>query len=261
MKSGYVLLSRKFRSDSPFKVATKGSRRFSLGFKRFDKLYQDGPMKMSLKAIPFTMVFALFHYPAYGLEVVTICPLGKNGSHELRLLRGHWIDTSAIYYVSEDGRAPKRIYPGEENQSRGDSVRALCIGKKERVLLVTGEFSSNYLQGVAIRYNTQVQRTERIDFAERERPSAVDLSSREMLVVVPNTGRNESSRRYIIYRYVRGKGAHCDQTYSDGLTGSAITRIAVPSPNEQSESEENSMDALSNLYHDKLDAFGYWVNH
>ncbi|QYD69044.1 hypothetical protein KZJ38_01185 [Paraburkholderia edwinii] len=182
------------------------------------------------KTIPFATVFALFHYPAHGLEVVTICPLGNDGSHELRLLRDHSIDSSAIYCVSEDSRAPTRIYPGEENQSRGDSAQALCIGKKERVLLVTGEFGSNYLQGVAIRYNTQAQRTERIDFAERERPSAVDLSSRGMLVVIPNTGRNESSRRYVIYRYVRGEGTHSEQTYSDRLPGAALTRIAVPSP-------------------------------
>jgi hypothetical protein len=185
-------------------------------------------MKISLKAIPFAMVFALSHYPARGLELVTICPLGKGGNHELRLLRDHSIDSSAIYYVSEDGRAPTRIHPGEENQSHGDSVQALCIGKMERVLLVTGEFSSNYLQGVAIRYNTEAQRIERIDFAERERPTAMDLSSRGMLVVVPNTGRNESPKRYIIYRYVRGNAATAEQTYSDRLPGSALTRIEVP---------------------------------
>jgi hypothetical protein len=164
------------------------------------------------------------------MEVVANCPLGKDGGHKTQLLRDHPVDTTAIYYVSEGGGMPRRIYPGEDDQSRGDSVQAVCAGAHERVLVVSGEFSSNYLQGVVIRYNTQAQRIERVDFAERNRPSAVYLSSSGTLVLIPNTGRNESSKRYIIYRYASGKDGISEPTYTDRLPGSALTRISIRSP-------------------------------
>jgi hypothetical protein len=48
------------------------------------------------------------------------------------------------------------------------------------------------------------------------------------MVLIPNPGRNESARRYIIYRYAAGKGGISEQTYSDRLPGPTFKRIAVP---------------------------------
>jgi hypothetical protein len=90
-------------------------------------------------------------------------------------MRDRPIGSTALYYLSYDGSTPQRIYEGEEEQARGDSVETACAGTRERVLVISGEFGSNYVQGVALRYNTRAQRNERIDFAERYRPSAVYL--------------------------------------------------------------------------------------
>lgn len=184
-------------------------------------------MRKRVRNILFPLALGIFHHAASSMEVVADCQLGKDGRHRVQLTRDHRIGSTAIYYLSQGGNAPQRIYEGEENQSRGDSVKAVCAGTQERVLVISGEFSSNYLQGVALRYNTRAQKTERIDFAERYRPLAVYLSSAAMLVLIPNTGRNESPKRYIIYGYVSGEAGTSGRTYSDRLPGPAFKRIAV----------------------------------
>lgn len=164
---------------------------------------------------------------AIGMEAVTSCTLGSDRSHTLALLRDHPIDSTAAYYLSKDGAAPVHLYQGDEDQSRGEDIQVACVGTKERVFVISGEFTSNYLQGVAVRYNTKAKRWERIDFAERMRPAAVYLDAKGMAVLIPNSMRNESSKRYIIYRYEGGKGSS-EQTYSDRLPKSQGVQIPTP---------------------------------
>lgn len=176
----------------------------------------------SILSVCFGLVWA--SQSAIGMEVVTRCTPGSDGRHSLVLLRDHSIQRTAVYYLSKDGAPPTRLYPGDEDQSRGDEVEVACVGSKERALVVSGEFTSNYLKGVAIRYNTRAQRWERVDFAERTRPTTVYLDAKGLAVLIPNTGRNESPARYIIYRYDASTG-RAEQSYSNRLPGSHGTRI------------------------------------
>lgn len=160
--------------------------------------------------------YAAASHSAIGMEAVTSCTLGSDRSHTLALLRDHPIDSTAVYYLSKDGATPVRLYQGDEDQSRGEDIQVACVGTKERAFVLSGEFTSNYLQGVAVRYNTKAKRWERVDFAERTRPTAVYFVDKGMAVLIPNSTRSESPERYIIYRYEGGKGSG-EQTYSDRL--------------------------------------------
>ncbi|MCC8400395.1 hypothetical protein LJ655_00560 [Paraburkholderia sp. MMS20-SJTN17] len=164
---------------------------------------------------------------AIGMETVTRCELGSDQSHTLALLRDHPIDSTAVFYLSKDSTEPVRLYAGDEDQSRGDEIQVACIGSTERVFVISGEFTSNYLQGVAIRYNTKAGRWERVDFAERERPASVYLDPKGLVVLIPNSGRNESPERYIIYRYDADAG-RAKQAYSDYLPHSGVIQIPAP---------------------------------
>ena len=119
---------------------------------------------------------------------------------------------------------PVQLYPGDEDQARGSAIRVACVGANERVFVISGGFTSNYIQGVAIRYNTKAGRWERVDFAERERPAAIYLDPKGLAVLIPNSGRNESPEKYVIYRY-DANTKEAEQTYSDHLPKSGAVRI------------------------------------
>jgi hypothetical protein len=170
-------------------------------------------------------IFVASH-SAFGMESVTSCALGANGGHTLSLLRDNPIGGTAVYYLRKDGAAPVRIYPGEPDQSRGENIQIACVGAKERVFVISGEFASNYLQGVAVRFNAKRRRWQRVEFAERERPTAVYTGSNGLAVLIPNSGKNESPKRYIIYQYDARTGKTV-QSYSDRLPKSGGTPIPV----------------------------------
>lgn len=152
----------------------------------------------------------------FGMKAVMTCALGSDESHKVALLSDRPIDSTTIIYLSKDGDAPVRLYQGDEDRSRGDHIQIACVGTKEHAFVLSGEFTSNYLQGIAIRYNTHANRWERVDFTERRRPASVYFDAEGLVVLVPNTGRNESAKQYIIYRYDANKG-QAGQTYSDHL--------------------------------------------
>lgn len=165
-----------------------------------------------------------------GIEAVTSCSLGSQGNHTISLLREHPIDGTAVYYVSKDDAEPVRLYAGEPDQSRGQNIQVACVGAKEHAFVISGEFTSNYLQGVAIRYNAKPGKWERVDFAERERPASIYLDAKGITVLILNNGRNESSKRFILYRYETDKGT-VEQTYSDRRP--QARSALLPNPKEQ----------------------------
>jgi hypothetical protein len=171
-------------------------------------------MRVAAFVLILCLSYAAPSQSATGMEAVTSCIFGNDRAHTIALLRDHPIGNTAAYYLSKDGAAPGRLYQGDEDQSRGEDIQVACVGTKERAFVLSGAFTSNYLQGVAIRYNTKAKRWERIDFAERARPTKVYFDANGMAILIPNTMRNESSKRYIIYRYQDGKGSG-EQTYSD----------------------------------------------
>jgi len=115
-----------------------------------------------MRVSAFVSILCIGYVPisqsAFSMEAVMTCTLGSDRSHTIALLRDHPIDSTTIYYLSKDGDTPVRLYQGDEDQSRGDDIQIACVGTKEHAFVLSGEFTSNYLQGVAIRYNTHVNR-------------------------------------------------------------------------------------------------------
>lgn len=133
---------------------------------------------------------------------VLTCQLGAGQS--VTLIREHRIADTAVYYLQQ-ANSRALLFANNEDESRGRKVAAACLGDKKQVLLVSGEFSSNYIQGLVLRYNPQTKQPERLDFAERTRPSHIYLSGQQMSVVIPNEG-HETDKPYLLYRYVSGVG-------------------------------------------------------
>lgn len=159
-------------------------------------------MKTLLSVLMLSLLLPL-SASAESLQAVENCLLGTEPSTRLSLLSAQPIADSAIYYLRHKQR-PSPVFASAE-LSRGAAMSIQCAGREEKALVVSGEFSSNYLQGFAIRYNSASHELERIDFAERNRPSWVYLNRSGMAVVFQNSG-NESSKKYLVYQYISGKG-------------------------------------------------------
>lgn len=184
-------------------------------------------MKIRRISALICLVTGVVSRPCFSMETVIRCKLGLDGRHSVELLRDRPVSNTAIFYIRKDGASPHRLYQGDEDQSRGDSVKAVCAGTKERAFVISGEFTSNYLQGVAIRYNTKLARWERVEFAERSRPAAVHFPDSGMEVVFDNVRRNESGKRYIVYRY-DSKKSESEQTWSNHLPRTRSQSAQIP---------------------------------
>lgn len=84
-------------------------------------------------------------------------------------------------------------------------VNAQCVGKTQRALIVSGEFTANALQGFAITYFADSDRPDRLDFAEKNRPMRFYVAPHEMLIVVATGGLGETGGKYLAYRHVAGR--------------------------------------------------------
>ena len=116
----------------------------------------------------------------------------------ISLLRFSPTEDSFVYKVRY-AQQTKFIYNGS-NESRGSGIQWQCVsdGKNMNVLVISGEFTSNFLQGVLFYFNSGDGKIERIDFAERNRPRWVSISAQGAQVIFENTG-NESSSKYLSY--------------------------------------------------------------
>lgn len=140
---------------------------------------------------------------AENFNPVEQCTLGTAPSTQIKVVNAQPIADSAIYYLQQKQKHTPVFASAE--MSRGAAMSIQCAGREEKALVVSGEFSANYLQGFALRYNSASHELERIDFAERNRPSWVYLNQSGMALVFQNTG-NESSKKYLVYQYISGKG-------------------------------------------------------
>jgi hypothetical protein len=156
----------------------------------------------TLLALSMLSVLLPLSASAENLKVVESCLLGTGPSTQAAVLSDQPIADSAIYYLQQKQELSPVFASAE--MSRGAAMSIQCAGREEKTLVVSGEFSSNYLQGFALRYNSASHELERIDFAERNRPSWVYLNQSGMAVVFQNTG-NESSKKYLVYQYISGK--------------------------------------------------------
>ncbi|WP_239949744.1 hypothetical protein [Dyella terrae] len=137
------------------------------------------------------------------------CPLGRDGTHVVAVTSKRPVADTRHYDLRVGNDKPVALFDSTGradsddpnfDASRGSDVQIECLGAPEKVLVISGEFTSNFLQGVAIRFNTAMHRWERVDFAERTRPIAVYLEASGMSVIFANGGQ-EVAGRYLVYRY------------------------------------------------------------
>ncbi|MEO3723245.1 hypothetical protein ABHN98_01790 [Pseudomonas syringae] len=128
---------------------------------------------------------------------VAECDLAGPDSR-LSLLRGHPLSDSHVYKISQ--KHETRFLYADADASNGSRVDWQCvsIGNDVNVLLITGEFSSNYQQGILFFRDTSDRRIHRVEFAERNRPRWVLSGSKSPRVIFENVG-HESVHKYLIY--------------------------------------------------------------
>lgn len=132
------------------------------------------------------------------------CALGANGSERVVVTRNHPIADTWQYSLSISGKT-EAIWGAENDGSRGASVQVQCIGKKEKVLLIRGEFfAAAYPKGLLLRYFNRSKTWQRIEFAERLAPIKLYLGQTDTILVFPNQGP-EYSLPFVSYQAIMGK--------------------------------------------------------
>lgn len=128
---------------------------------------------------------------------IASCRLGAPDVR-IELLRGKDGTDTWVYALRDSG--PQHWLYANAEDSQGYSVHWQCAGSEQGqgVLVLSGEFTSNFLQGAAFYLDPVSHRIERIAFAERNRPRWVMVSERGTYVVFENTG-HESSSKYLLY--------------------------------------------------------------
>lgn len=131
------------------------------------------------------------------LKTVVSCELA-GPKNTVELLRSSPIVDSYIYKVRHSQKT-RFIFKGLD-ASRGAAVQWQCVSNHSNIkaLVISGEFTSNFLQGALYYFDSTTDQIARIDFAERNRPRWVRISKQDTQVIFENTG-NESSHKYLIY--------------------------------------------------------------
>ena len=146
------------------------------------------------------------------LKEVIECDSGTGG--KIAVLRHHHIQDTHVYLLRQRGLTT-RVYPGEEDDSRGEKISVQCLGSKERILLIFGGFlSSGYNRGLLFRYLPSRKKWERTEFAEREYPSFLYLKPEQMWLVSPNGVQYEAGK-YILLRKFNGKAPYLRELADD----------------------------------------------
>ncbi|MCU1747889.1 hypothetical protein [Pseudomonas sp. 6D_7.1_Bac1] len=150
----------------------------------------------------FSLTLLTIQVSAAQLQLKTVAHCELAGSkNTIELLRGSSIADSYVYKVRYTQKN-RFIFDGPD-ASRGASVQWQCTSNQSnmKVLVVSGEFTANFLQGAFFYFDPKAGQVERVDFAERNRPRWVQMSEQGPRVIFENTG-NESSYKYLVY----GKG-------------------------------------------------------
>ncbi|QZD68489.1 MULTISPECIES: hypothetical protein [unclassified Pseudomonas] len=130
-------------------------------------------------------------------STVTRCDLSSAES-AVSLLSGHPILDSHVYKIRQ---SQKTNYLYEDSDaSRGSNVHWQCVNltKDVNALVISGEFTSNYLQGALFYFDGDSAQVERLNFAERNRPGWILLTQQGPQVIFENKG-NESSHKFLSY--------------------------------------------------------------
>ena len=156
-------------------------------------------------------------------ELVKTCDVGSKAGSRVDAVRDSKIADTCVYYLRQNGST--RPFFEDRESSRGSSVQIACVGSHERALVVTGEFTANFLQGFALRRNPANGVVERLDFAEKNRPAWLYLSPSETDVVIPTHGYGETNKKFIVYRHFVGSGAEPQVIPMDELPARADAEV------------------------------------
>lgn len=135
-------------------------------------------------------------------EMVSACDVGAKSRQRVEVTREARLASTYVYYLRQ-GRQRVPFFETAE-QSRGESVLVQCVGKSQRVLIVSGEFTANALQGFVVSYPSTGAGLKRLDFAEKSRPIWLYLSASQVMVVSATFGYGETDAKYVVYRHVVG---------------------------------------------------------
>lgn len=170
------------------------------------------------------LLFCLFmHSFAAAAERVMSCELGDKMSSRVDVIRDSRIADTHVYYLRQNGN--KRPFFGDKDSSRGSSVEIACVGRKARALVVTGEFTANFLQGFMLSLNPKSGKVERLDFAEKNRPTWLYLSPSEATIVIPTNGYGETNKKFVAYRHSFGSTAEAQVVPMDELPAEANAEV------------------------------------
>jgi hypothetical protein len=155
------------------------------------------------------------HAVSAAAELVKTCNVGSKTGSRVDVVRDSKIADTYVYYLRQNGST--HPFFEDKDSSRGLSVQIACVGSHARALVVTGEFTSNFLQGFVLSRNPVNGVVERLDFAEKNQPTWLYLSPSETDVVIPTHGYGETNKKFIVYRHFVGSGAEPQVVSMDEL--------------------------------------------
>ncbi|WP_046157672.1 hypothetical protein [Chromobacterium vaccinii] len=140
-------------------------------------------------------------------ETVQSCRLSNQNT--ITISRDKKVADTYLYFIQSNNNKREFIFSTEE-ESRGSDVQAVCAGKKQKAFIVSGEFTSNYMKGLAINENG------RIDFAEKIRPSIAYTKPNEMMIIFRTDKKWDSSNIYTVYK-LTGNKKQSDESFGTDL--------------------------------------------
>lgn len=150
-------------------------------------------------------------------EKLLTCDVGSGPTISVEVIRDLPVADTWMYSMRQNGVTTPLFM--DADSSRGSSVDAACVGKKNHALVLSGEFAANARQGFVLTYRPGRDAPGRLDFAEKGRPDWLFLNSKETIVAVATNGLGETSKKYRIYRTATGLNGEPAAESVDRLPG------------------------------------------
>ncbi len=164
---------------------------------------------MTIRTAVVVVTFVV-HCASMAQTVVMRCDIGTPAHpQKVELLRSKRMVDTHVYSVRLAPSKAEQYLFDEEQDSRGSNVRFMCAGKDEKTLVVSGEFTSNFLKGAALVYRQQ--QLEKLEFADRVRPQWLYLTEHSIKVVMPTNGHGEVPEKFVSYAHVFGDNQEAQQ--------------------------------------------------
>lgn len=116
-----------------------------------------------------SFILALLALPLVAeAEVFAACDLGSGPTLRVEVIREAPIADTQVYLLRQNGKATPIF--SDVDSSRGASVSAVCVGRMNRALVLSGEFTANAVQGFVLSYTPANKKVARLDFCGEESP-------------------------------------------------------------------------------------------